>query len=68
MNESLEILTESVTKCQQDVVQEILRSFLREMNSSFKLQFKDFNESLVQLKKAQKEEYRLHYKSLPGNE
>ena len=55
MNESLEILTESVTKCQQDVVQEILRSFLREMNSSFKLQFKDFNESLVQLKKAQKE-------------
>lgn len=54
MNESLEILTESVTKCQQDVVQEILRSFLREMNSSFKLQFKDFNESLVQLKKAQK--------------
>ena len=55
MNESLEILTESVTKCQQDVVQEILRSFLREMNSSFKLQFKDFNEALVQLKKAQKE-------------
>ena len=33
----------------------MLRSFLREMTSSFKLQFKDFNESLVQLKKAQKE-------------
>lgn len=55
MNESLEILTESVTKCQEDMVQEILRSFLREMNSSFKMQFKDFNDALVQLKKAQKE-------------
>lgn len=55
MNESLEILTESVTKCQEDMVQEILRSFLREMNSSFKVQFKDFNDALVQLKKAQKE-------------
>ena len=55
MNESLEILTESVTRCQEDMVQEILRSFLREMNGSFKMQFKDFNEALVQLKKAQKE-------------
>lgn len=36
-------------------MQEILRSFLREMNGSFKMQFKDFNEALVQLKKAQKE-------------
>lgn len=55
MNESLDVLTESVTRCQQEVIQEILRSFMREMNSSFKLQFKDFNEALAQLKKAQKE-------------
>ena len=55
MNESLDVLTESVTKCQQDVMQEILRSFMREMNSSFKMQFKDFNEALAQLKKAQKD-------------
>ena len=55
MNKSLEILTESVTRCQEDMVQEILRSFLREMNGSFKMQFKDFNEALIQLKKAQKE-------------
>ena len=55
MNESLEILTESVTRCQEDMVQEILRSFLREMNSSFKMQFKDFNDALIQLKRAQKE-------------
>ena len=55
MNESLDVLTESVTSCQQDVMQEILRSFLREMNGSFKMQFKDFNDALVQLKKAQKE-------------
>ena len=48
--ESLEILTESVTKCQEDVVQDILRTFLREMNGSFKMQFTDFNEALVQLK------------------
>ena len=55
MNESLDVLTESVTKCQQDVMQEILRSFMREMNSSFKMQFRDFNEALAQLKKAQKD-------------
>ena len=55
MNESLDVLTESVTSCQQDVMQEILRSFLREINGSFKLQFKDFNDALAQLKKAQKE-------------
>ena len=55
MNESPDVLTESVTSCQQDVMQEILRSFLREMNGSFKLQFKDFNDALAQLKKAQKE-------------
>ena len=55
MNESLDVLTESVTRCQQEAIQEILRSFMREMNSSFKLQFKDFNEALSQLKKAQKE-------------
>ena len=55
MNESLDVLTESVTSCHQDVMQEILRSFLREMNGSFKLQFKDFNDALAQLKKAQKE-------------
>ena len=55
MNESLDVLTESVTRCQQEAIQEILRSFMREMNSSFKLQFKDFNEALAQLKKAQKE-------------
>ena len=28
---------------------------MREMNSSFKMQFKDFNEALAQLKKAQKD-------------
>ena len=55
MNESLDVLTESVTSCQQDVMQEILRSFLQEMNGSFKMQFKDFNDALAQLKKAQKE-------------
>ena len=55
MNESLDVLTESVTRCQQDAIQEILRSFMREMNSSFKMQFKDFNEALEQLKKAQRD-------------
>ena len=55
MNESLDVLTESVTRCQQDAIQEILRSFMREMNSSFKMQFKDFNEALEQLIKAQRD-------------
>lgn len=55
MNDSLDMLVTSVTRCQQDAVKEILDGFMKEMHGSFKLQFRDFNEALNQLKKAQKE-------------
>lgn len=55
MNDSLDMLANSVVRCQQDAIKEILDAFLREMNSSFKMQFGDFNVALDQMKKAQKE-------------
>lgn len=55
MNDSLDMLVTSVTRCQQDAVKEILDRFMKEMHNSFQLQFRDFNEALNQLKKAQKE-------------
>ena len=53
MNDSLDVLVNSVTKCQEDAVREILDTFLREMNVSFKTQFEDFGRALTQLKDAQ---------------
>ena len=55
MNDSLDLLATSVTRCQKDAIQEILNTFLSEMHNSFELEFKDFNEALAQMKKAQKE-------------
>ena len=53
MNDSLDVLVSSVTKCQEDAIREILDTFLREMNLSFKAQFEDFGRALTQLKDAQ---------------
>lgn len=55
MNDSLDLMVTSVTRCQQDAVKDILDVFMREMRSSFKLQFDDFNAALEQMKRAQKE-------------
>lgn len=55
MNDSLDLLTTSVTRCQKDAIKEILDTFLEQMHDSFKMEFGDFNEALAQLKKAQKE-------------
>lgn len=55
MNDSLDLLATSVTRCQKDAIQEILNTFLSEMHNSFELEFKDFNEALAQMKKVQKE-------------
>lgn len=55
MNDSLDLLTTSVIRCQKDAIQEILDMFLKQMNDSFKLEFRDFNVALEQLKKAQQE-------------
>ena len=53
MNDSLEVLVSSVTKCQEDAIREILDTFLKEMNLSFKAQFEDFGRALTKLKDAQ---------------
>ena len=53
MNDSLDVLVNSVTKCQEDAIREILDTFLKEMNLSFKTQFEDFGRALTQLKDAQ---------------
>ena len=55
MNDSLDMLVASVTRCQEDAIREISDEFLKQMNDSFHLQFRDFNVALDQLKKAQKE-------------
>lgn len=55
MNDSLDMLSTSVLRCQQEAVREILNTFLKEMRSSFHMQFQDFNEALAQLKTAQNE-------------
>lgn len=53
MNDSLDVLVNSVTRCQEDAIKEILDTFLKEMNLSFKTQFEDFGRALTQLKDAQ---------------
>lgn len=55
MNDSLDTLVNSVTRCQEDAIREILDVFMKEMHGSFKLQFADFNTALDELKKAQKD-------------
>lgn len=55
MNDSLDLLATSVTRCQKDAIKEILDTFLAQMNQSFQMEFKDFNQALAQMKKAQKE-------------
>ena len=55
MNDSLDMLVSSVTRCQEDAIREISDEFLKQMNNSFHMQFRDFNVALDQLKKAQKE-------------
>ncbi len=55
MNDSLDLLVNSVTKVQTDAIQEILDVFLSEMKSSFKMQFDDFNEALAKMTAAQKQ-------------
>lgn len=55
MNNSLDMLVATVTQNQEEAMRVILDEFLREMNSSFKLQFRDFNDALAEMKRAQKE-------------
>ncbi len=55
MNASLDTLVDAVTRTQTEAVQDILDHFLTQMNSNFRLQFRDFNTALDSLNKAQKD-------------
>ena len=55
MNSSLDTLVNAVTQTQTDAVHELLDIFLEQMNSSFRLQFRDFNKALDEMNKAQKD-------------
>ena len=55
MNDSLDMLINSVTRVQTDAVQDILNVFVKEMRSSFQMQFDDFNMALEYMNKAQKD-------------
>ncbi len=54
MNQSMDILTETMAKGQEEMMSGLLDDFLLKMNSSFKLQFENFNEALEEMTGAQK--------------
>ena len=53
MNQSLDILVTSMTKGQEEMVKGILDEFLKQMNSSFKMEFDGFNKAVTELTQAQ---------------
>lgn len=53
MNQSMDILTETMAKGQEEMMSGLLEDFLQKMRSSFQLQFDNFNEALDELTKAQ---------------
>lgn len=53
MNQSMDILTETMAKGQEELLSGLLEDFLQKMRSSFQLQFDNFNEALEELTKAQ---------------
>ncbi|MDO4344017.1 MAG: MotA/TolQ/ExbB proton channel family protein [Eubacteriales bacterium] len=54
MNQSMDILTETMAKGQEEMMNGLLDDFLQKMRSSFQLQFDNFNEALEELTRAQK--------------
>ena len=53
MNQSIDLLVTSMTKGQEEMVKGVLNEFLKQMNSSFKLEFDGFNKAVTELTKAQ---------------
>lgn len=54
MNQSMDVLTETMAKGQEEMMNGLLTDFLAKMRESFKLQFDDFNAALEQMTEAQK--------------
>lgn len=53
MNQSMDILTETMAKGQEELMKGLLDDFLTKMRSSFQLQFDNFNQALEEMTKAQ---------------
>ncbi|MDO5539017.1 MAG: MotA/TolQ/ExbB proton channel family protein [Eubacteriales bacterium] len=53
MNQSMDILTETMAKGQEEMMQGLLDDFLVKMRSSFQLQFNNFNQALEEMTAAQ---------------
>lgn len=54
MNQSMDILTDTLTKGQEEIMTGLLEDFLQKMRGSFQLQFDDFNQALSDMTEAQK--------------
>ena len=55
MNQSMDILTETMAKGQEEMMKGLLSDFLSNMRKNFQLQFDDFNQALESMTQAQKE-------------
>lgn len=54
MNTSMDVLTETMAKGQEEMMTGLLDDFLSKMNNSFNMQFENFNIALEEMTKAQK--------------
>ena len=55
MNQSMDILTETMAKGQEEMMKGLLNDFLSNMRENFQMQFDDFNQALESMTQAQKE-------------
>ena len=55
MNQSMDILTETMAKGQEEMLKGLLNDFLSNMRENFQMEFDDFNQALESMTKAQKE-------------
>jgi len=55
MNQSLDLMVNTLTKGQAELIQEILKEFLKQMNESFRLEFTGFNTAIDEMTRAQNE-------------
>ncbi|MGI6018067.1 MAG: MotA/TolQ/ExbB proton channel family protein [Marvinbryantia sp.] len=54
MNQSMDILTDTMAKGQEEMMNGLLDDFLQKMNASFRLQFDNFNQALADMTEAQR--------------
>ena len=55
MNQSMDILTETMAKGQEEMMKSLMNDFLSKMRENFQLEFDDFNQALENMSQAQKD-------------